>query len=248
MDIAGKINPAVRAPAPRSDWALFLDIDGTLIDIASRPDAVIIPPALPSILEGAQKRLGGALAVVSGRPLATIDQFMAPLILPCAAEHGAVLRLPDGKLLEATSSMAVPPHWRERIGDALRKYKGVLLGDKSYSLDVHYRLAPHHEEEIGELVETVVAENPAFEVLPAHMAREIRHKSLNKGAAVQLLMKHPPFAGRTPVFVGDDVTDEDGFRAATQVGGLGLHVQDAFDGKPAEVRRWLETFTLTEKR
>jgi len=248
MDTLGKINPAVRAPAPRSDWALFLDIDGTLIDIAPRPDAVVVPADLPSIIEGASQRLGGALAVVSGRPIKIIDEFMAPLVLPCAAEHGAIVRTPDGTVLEAGEDMAVPRRWREQIRDALHKYKGVLLGEKSYGLDVHYRLAPHHANEIGELVKTVVAEDPSFEVLPAHMAREIRHKNLNKGAAVQCLMKYPPFAGRIPIFVGDDVTDEDGFRAAKAAGGLGLHVSDVFDGKPAEVRRWLKSFAVTEER
>lgn len=234
--------PAVRAPVPRSSWALFLDIDGTLIDIAPQPDAVVVPEALIPTLEAASAWLGDALAVVSGRPLTAIDRLLEPLRLPCAAEHGAIVRLGDGTLLPANRQKAVPAHWRERIRSVARCWPGILVGDKTYSIAIHYRQAPERERDVRELVERTVAENPDFEVLPASMAYEIRHRTLSKESAVRQLMSYPPFAGRVPVFIGDDVTDEDGFRAARAMGGLGLHVNEFFGSRPSEVRRWLQSF------
>ena len=235
-------HPAIRAPVPRSSWALFLDIDGTLIDIAPQPDAVVVPEALIPTLEAASAWLGDALAVVSGRPLSAIDRLLGPLRLPCASEHGAVVRLHDGTLLSGNKVYSVPAHWRERIRSVTGGWPGIIVGDKTYSVAIHYRQAPERERDVRELANRLVAEDPGFEVLPASMAYEIRHRSFNKAEAVNRLMAYPPFAGRIPVFVGDDVTDEDGFRAARAMGGLGLHVNASFGGKPSEVRRWLKSF------
>lgn len=238
--------PDLRVPSPRRDWALFLDIDGTLIEIAAKPDAVIVPPNLAATLEAASRSLGGALAVVSGRPLSAIDHLLSPLNLPCAAEHGAVLRLPDGSMLQPGARRPLPQSWRERIRGATRGWKGVLVGEKSFSIALHYRLAPEREQELKDLVHDIVQEDPEFEVLPARMAFEIRHHALNKGEAVKQFMRSAPFAGRTPVFVGDDVTDEDGFRAVLEMNGIALHVDQVFEGKPALVRDWLERFHSLE--
>ena len=140
-------------------------------------------------------------------------------------------------------SRAVPPAWRARLHAAARDWAGVLIEEKSYGVVAHFRQAPGCEAEARTLVEALVAEDPAnFEVLPASMAFEIRHRALTKALAVETFMVQPPFAGRVPVFVGDDVTDEDGFRAARALGGLGLNVGLSFGGRPAEVRRWLAAF------
>jgi len=229
-------------PSPCETWALFLDIDGTLLDIAQEPGAVIVPPDLPEVLEAVGKRLGGALAIITGRGLADIERLLAPLKPPCAAEHGAIVRLGDGTVFEPDASRSVPATWRQRIRAAAEGWPGVLVQDKQFSLSVHYRLAPEHEAEIRSLVAAVVAEDPEFEALPARMAVEVRHRALHKGEGLRALMLHAPFKGRKPVFVGDDVTDEDGFRAARALGGLGLEVGEAFAGKPANVRRWLASF------
>jgi len=232
--------------APRLDWALFLDIDGTLLDIAPRPEDVKVPRTLPPTLAKIAERLGGALALASGRTLAEIDWLMAPLRPTCLAEHGAVLRYPSGATAIANADRAVPARWGIELGAAVRSWPGVLVEKKAYGLAIHFRLAPEREDDVRELV-AAVAQDPAnFEVLPARMAFEIRHRGLTKAAAVESFMPHPPFAGRTPVFVGDDVTDEDGFRAAKARGGLGLNVKEAFDGEPAKVRRWLETFAASK--
>jgi trehalose 6-phosphate phosphatase len=228
--------------AIRPNWALFLDIDGTLLDIAPRPDAVRASADLTRSLARVAARLGGALALASGRTLAEIDQLMAPLALPCLAEHGAMLRYPDGATSVAGPDRAVPERWRAQLRAAARDWPGVLVEQKSFGVAVHYRLAPDRETAVHALVDETAAQDPAFEVLPARMAFEIRHRTLTKAAAVERMMPLPPFAGRVPVFVGDDVTDEDGFRAARAMGGLGLQVGEVFGGEPAQVRQWLKAF------
>ena len=236
-------------PQPRPDWALFLDIDGTLLDIAASPDAVEVPATLAPALARARSWLGGALAIASGRTLAEIDHLLAPLHLPCVSEHGAVVRHPGGAIDPASVDRAVPPAWKARLQAAARDWAGVMVEDKSYGVAVHFRQAPGREREIRDLVATVVAEDAAnFEVLPASMAFEIRHRGLTKAIAVDTFMTMSPFAGRIPVFVGDDVTDEDGFRAARAMGGLGLNVKETFGGQPSEVRRWLAAFAPSPSR
>ena len=236
-------SPDAALPKPRPDWALFLDIDGTLLDIAARPDEVAVPDTLAPTLARVKSWLGGALAIASGRTLAEIDRLMAPLRLASLSEHGAVIRGPDGAIDSAGADRIVPRAWKARLREATQGWTGVLVEEKSYGVAVHFRLAPHREREIRDLVEGLVsADAKAFEVLPAHMAFEIRHRGLTKAAVVDRFMAQPPFAGRVPVFVGDDVTDEDGFRAATAMGGLALNVNETFGGRPSEVRRWLAGF------
>ncbi|HEX4179155.1 MAG TPA: trehalose-phosphatase [Caulobacteraceae bacterium] len=235
--------------APRRDWALFLDIDGTLLEIAPRPDAVRVPGGLTKTLTRASRWLGGALALASGRTLAEIDHLMAPLRPPCLAEHGAMVRFPNGAIAVAGADRVVPAPWRLELRMATREWAGVLVEEKTHGVAVHFRLAPEREAEVRDLVTAAVARDPVnFEVLPARMAFEIRHRGLTKALAVNSLMPLSPFAGRTPVFIGDDVTDEDGFRAAKAMGGLGLNVKEAFDGEPAKVRRWLESFASKPPR
>jgi trehalose 6-phosphate phosphatase len=228
-------------PELHSGCALFLDIDGTLLEIAASPDAVVVPPFLAALLGRVSSWLGGALAVVSGRPLAQIDSLLAPLVLCAAGEHGAVLRLPDGTIEAAGAAQAMPPAWRTKLMDAARHWPGVLVEPKPHSVAVHFRNAPMREDAVRQLVENIVADNPAdFEVLPAAMAFEIRNRNFTKAGPVIRLMSQAPFAGRIPVFIGDDVTDHDGFRAALSLGGMAVDVHQAFGGKPSGVLRWLD--------
>ncbi len=235
-----------RPPEPRPDWALFLDADGTLFDIAESPNAVKVPQTLAATLAAANAWLGGALAIVSGRPIYQVDRLLSPLQLPSAGEHGAVVRTPGGALLHASDDCAVPLTWRRQLRAAAGTWDGVIVEDKPYGVTIHFRQAPSRELDARRLVENVVAGNPTeFEVLPAQMAFEIRHRSLNKATAIHLLLQFPPFPGRIPVFVGDDLADEDGFRAARQAGGLALRVEDVFQGRTSHVRRWLDTFQIS---
>jgi len=237
---------AFSAPAPRQDWALFLDIDGTLIDLAPTPESVVVPDTLAGSLTAARSWLGGALAIVSGRTLPKIDELMSYLKLPCAAEHGAVVRLPDGEIKIQGPCCAVPDTWRKQVLAATQNWLDVIVECKPYSIAIHFRRAPDRERDVLKLLEALIAGSSAFEVLSARMAYEIRQRGVTKGAAVREFMKQAPFLGRAPVFVGDDVTDEDGFRAAREMGGLALHVNEVFGGAPSNVRQWLREFRSAE--
>jgi len=235
--------PTSKAPVPSPNWALFLDIDGTLIEIAATPGAVVIPETLPSLIAATAKRLGGALALVSGRRLDDIDRMMAPYRFPCAAEHGAILRFADGSARIQHDACVVPEWLRAALREAVTRWPGASIEEKTFNIVVHYRQAPSRGDEIHAFLQSLVAPE-AFEILPARMAFEIRHRMLNKGAAVDAFMTERPFASRVPVFVGDDVTDEDGFRAVEALGGIAVDVRVVFAGEPVDVRAWLGTFDL----
>lgn len=227
-------------PEIEAGWALFLDLDGTLLDIAPEPDAVRVPAALPRSLASLSARLGGALAVVSGRARDTVDRLLAPLVAPGGFGHGAELRDAAGRLGGDHVMPAPPTAWAARLADLAAAHPGLLLERKPHGLALHYRAAPHHRATALAAMEALLAEAPQdFALLPAHMAYELRPRSATKARAVAALMAAPPFQGRRPVFVGDDVTDEDGMDAARRLGGLGLHVGRDFTGGPAEVRAWI---------
>jgi trehalose 6-phosphate phosphatase len=231
----------LRAPEVERHWALFLDLDGTLLDIAAAPDKVVIPTRLIDALGRLSVALDGALAVVSGRRLANIDRMLSPLRLPVAAEHGAVIRLPSTKIDSLSSRRRPPQAWIKQLRQAVSGWDGVLIEEKTYSVALHYRLAPHRSSAVRKLAMSLVRAAPnRFELLTAKQAFEVRPKGITKGRAVEVLMEQPPFRGRLPVFVGDDVTDEDGIEIAHQLGGLGLNVDSAFGGQPRAVRDWLK--------
>jgi len=224
---------------------LFLDIDGTLIDIAPRPDAVVVPEDLPPLLWAVRDMLGGALALVSGRRLDDIDRMMSPYHFPCAAEHGGLLRFGDESASAQSEGRAVPESLREKLRAAVVRWPGAAIEEKTFNIVVHYRQAPSRREDIHAFLRALVDKaGDGFEILPARMAFEIRHRALNKGSAVKAFMARPLFAGRAPVFVGDDTTDEDGFRAAEALGGIRVDVRADFAGESAHVRAWLATFAL----
>jgi len=220
--------------------ALFLDLDGTLLEIAATPELVVVPPALPSLLAHLHHQLGGAIAIVSGRPLAQIDYLLTPFRASAAGEHGVSVRFADGTLEEQPVDVAVPDDWRAALGGAAERWPGVRIEGKPHGLAVHYRLAPEREAEVWEFVRALVpADHPWFRLIPAREAVEIGLRVASKGDAVERLMAHAPFHGRKPIFVGDDFTDEAGMSMARRLGGLGLRVADVFGGDPAQVRAWL---------
>lgn len=236
-----RLPPSPDPPRPDAGCALFLDLDGTLLDIAPAPDRVVVPPDLIGDLSNAIAALGGAVAIVSGRNLCDIDGLVAPLVLPVGAEHGAEIRLPNGQ--RNVLDVRVPPEWIERVERESSSRAGVQIERKSHGIVLHYRRAAQHEDFCVELCAALASQQRAdFEVLRAKMAVEIRAIAATKGRAVDLLMREKPFYGRRPVFVGDDITDEDGFREAERQGGEGLDVFQRFGGRPREVRRWLKSF------
>ncbi len=220
--------------------ALFLDLDGTLLEIAATPELVVVPPALPDLLAHLHAILGGALAIVSGRSLKTIDQLLKPFTSAAAGEHGVTLRFSDGTVEEMPAGLAVTQAWRDSLVAATERWPGVLIEPKPHGCAVHYRLAPERHDDVWRVVRALVPDDhPWFRLIPAREAVEIGPRSTSKGHAVERFMKDNAFKGRRPIFVGDDFTDEAGMSAARRHGGEGLRVQDVFDGDPAQVRAWL---------
>ena len=217
-----------------------MDLDGTLLDIAATPDRVIVPPDLVSDLAAASVALGGAQAIVSGRMLSEVDALLAPLKLPGGGEHGAVIRLPNGQRDEVDAR--VPAEWIDALVEASAKKAGILIERKTHSVVAHYRRAAHHEDFCKQICfELISGREGDFEVLHGKMAVEVRPRTVTKARPVHRLMMLEPFSGRHPVFVGDDVTDRDGFRAAAALGGEGADVFERFAGRPREVRQRLKS-------
>ncbi|MGD9920704.1 MAG: trehalose-phosphatase [Pseudorhodoplanes sp.] len=234
--------------------AIFLDIDGTLLDIASTPLEVKVSDALRATLAALSREFAGAVAFVSGRPIAEMDRLFDPLRLAAVGGHGAEIRFaPDGKIRRADNAMLDDALRAEfsrigRIGD------GVIVEDKGYSLAIHYRLAPHLGGEIMKSV-TAVCKNDrcdSLEILPGKAVVEIKPGGYDKGTGLREMMSVPPFTGRKPIFVGDDVTDNAAFAVLPDFHGTGFSVGGVvpgtsfnFDG-PQDVRGWLRH--LSEER
>jgi len=225
-------------PAITANHAVFLDIDGTLIDLAATPDSVVVPPDMPDILQNLMQKTGGAVAILSGRKLADIDRLLGAH-LACAAEHGAVLRDPAGHVTQNVQRPAAYDNWLKILNRYAAQMPGILIEEKQFSLVVHYRRAPEHEAELGQLVERLIGASDDAVLLLAHCAFEMKPRGGDKGDALAAFMQIPPFAGKIPLFVGDDVTDEPAIRMATDLGGAGLHVKRDFANSTAAVRAWL---------
>lgn len=210
--------------------ALLLDVDGTLIDIGPSPFEVHVPDALCRSLARLHEATDGALALVSGRPIRDIDKLFSPLVLPAVGGHGAEMRLGDGRVV--SSVKALPEKLRKRLALAATPGSGVVPEDKGYSFALHFRQTPQQEPRLRALAERVRAEFPgeALEVLLGKAMVEIKRSGTSKGEAVRDLMTHAPFAGRVPVFVGDDVTDETVFAMLPAMGGKGYSVGRQFGG------------------
>jgi trehalose 6-phosphate phosphatase len=230
--------------------ALFLDLDGTLIDIAPTPQTVIVPHGLASLLGDLTQRLGGALAIVTGRPIADVDRFLAPLVPVAAGVHGAEIRTDCCGHIQLTAA-AIDPALIAAVRAFAETEPGVVVESKHASIAVHYRLAPSAEPRIEAALQRILAHGPdhlilcrgrkVFEIVPRHVS---------KGAALETLLKLPAFRGRHPVMIGDDISDQSAFAAATRLGGCGLKVAgehfnraEAFFSGPAEVRGWLATLS-----
>lgn len=218
--------------------ALFLDLDGTLIDLAPTPDAVVVPQGLPAVLRGLRARLYDALAIVSGRPIAQIDALLPGAAFAVAGEHGGAIRAtPEGPVVRAHAP-PLPQDWVDHAERLVAAHPGSILERKASSLVLHYRLAPQAGLVFKAAVDMMLTSSAKHFVAASHMAWEIKPVGIDKGRAVDALMAGAPFAGRVPVFIGDDVTDEDGMRAARAYGGLGLRVAEHFTDA-AGVRAWL---------
>ncbi|WP_162914440.1 trehalose-phosphatase [Taklimakanibacter lacteus] len=217
--------------------ALFLDFDGTLVDIAESPSAIAVPAELPALLMRMQIFLGGAVAIVSGRPLADLASYLAPADLDFIAEHGAVVKRRGQSAL--VPEQAWPESWHARLRQFTADHPATEVERKSSSIVLHFRRAPEAERAAFDLVSALAKGAGGFEILPAKMAFELKPASMSKGKAITALMAEEPYRHRIPVFAGDDVTDEDGFAAVAAMGGMALRVDASFGGATARVRAWL---------
>jgi len=230
-------------PLIEPDTALFLDFDGTLADLAPRPDLVQVEPELVGTLRALHTCLDGALAVISGRPVAELDYFLQPLTLPAAGVHGAELRN-DGEALAVPPAPGIQP-LLPRLEALVARHPGLRLERKSVAVAIHYRQAPELEPLVRATVADVLRGAVGLEGLPGKMVVEIKPAGIDKGGAIATFMRMSPFAGRRPLFAGDDVTDEAGFVMARALGGVGVLVGDRATAAtvsvtgPAALRCWL---------
>ena len=226
---------------PFSQAALLLDLDGTLIDIAPTPDSIVVPAGLTETLHSLSERLGGAIAIVTGRTADVIDRLLGDGAFAVGAEHGGTVRRFPGALLErADKHLAPPPDaWIAAAQRLAAAHPGALMERKALGFTLHYRAVPEAGALFRDALSALLAGSPTFELLAGKLVWEVRPRGVNKGTAVRALMAGPPFAGRLPLFIGDDVTDEDGMRVARAMGGAGLQVAPAF-GSAGAVRAWLK--------
>ncbi len=226
--------------------ALFLDLDGTLAAIEPQPEDVKAEPWRTQLLDKLHDNLEGRLAVVSGRTLEELDRILEGAVPALAAVHGLIRRRQDGTVLQS------PPHpgltaARAEVAALTAGRTGLKVEDKGLSIALHYRQAPVLGARIRADLQRIAKEN-GLKLQMGDMVAEICSPGFDKGAAVRAFMAEEPFAGSTPIFVGDDLTDEDGFRIVREMGGLGVlagaprptFARSALPGVEA-VRAWLET-------
>jgi trehalose 6-phosphate phosphatase len=233
--------------------ALLLDVDGTLVDIAPSPHEVHVPDELCRSLERLRELTGGALALVSGRPIVDLDRLFSPLALPAIGGHGAEMRVGAGEVIPAAKPL--PQALRKLLAEAATPGSGVVVEDKGYSFALHYRNAPQQESRLRAHIAAARAafRSEAVEVLPGKAMFEVKRPGVSKGVAVRALMTRAPFAGRVPVFIGDDVTDESVFALLPELGGKGFSVGRHFANvagifeSPDEVRDALRRLAGKER-
>ncbi|HEY4203001.1 MAG TPA: trehalose-phosphatase [Devosiaceae bacterium] len=203
--------------------AIFTDFDGTLVDLADTPDGIEVPATLPLQIEQAAEKFDHAFAVVTGRMIEDIDRYLGAPPLAVAGSHGAQRRKADGTLIE------LPAEFRnaaeiiaEQLAPLLQAHEGLLLERKDATVALHFRQLPELDAACEEAISAAVAAVPDFVVVPGKMVFEARPVGISKGEAVRAFMNEEPFVGRTPIFIGDDLTDEDGFRAVQELGGVGI--------------------------
>lgn len=207
------------------ELAIFLDVDGTLLEIASTPDAVRVPAALRNTLLLAATREDGALALISGRSIAELDRLFAPCMFPAAGQHGLERRDAQGRVLLPTIATEQLQPAREVLSRLQMQHSGLLLEDKGTAVAMHYRLAPKYQRLVQEIMtELATPLAGQFILRTGKCVLELAPVGFSKRTAIELFMSEAPFAGRKPVFIGDDVTDEDGFKAVNALGGYSIRV------------------------
>jgi trehalose 6-phosphate phosphatase len=212
--------------------ALFLDFDGTLVELAETPDAIQVPPALSPLIQRLAKRLDGRLAIISGRAIRDLERHLLCSGIAVSGSHGLELRLRDGSHVPLATPRGLD-HARERTARYGAAIPGLLVEEKPFSLALHYRRAPEREAEVQSFM-AELAQATGLTLQQGKMVVELRPIGADKGDAVRALMAEPEFAGARPLFVGDDLTDENAFEAAAALGGGGILV----GAERATAARW----------
>ena len=216
---------AASPPPPRVEWAYFLDVDGTLIDIAETPDAAHVDTALLELIERLHRASGGAMALVSGRALSDLENRLGALRLPLAGQHGLERRDAAGRLWIHAAPPAAKCAIKEELAPVLARHPGLLLEDKGLTLALHYRLAPHLASYARHLMWRIANEaNAGLEVQFGKRVAEVKPSGIDKGTAVSEYLAESPFRGRRPVFIGDDLNDERGFDEVNRLDGISIKV------------------------
>ena len=234
-------------PAPLSSWAYFFDIDGTLVDIAPSPSEIVLERILHNLVLQLYDATGGALALISGRSISDVDSIFGDVHLPIAGQHGLERRSRTGKITRHEIMSEKLDFARTRLAEAIARHPNLLLEDKGLSLALHYRAAPALASFAHRTMRAIAAATGAeFALQSGKRVVELKPSGKDKGEAVREFMGEEPFHGRTPVFVGDDVTDEHGFVVVNAMGGHSIKV----GGGPTAagqrltdvraVRSWLE--------
>ena len=216
---------ALPAVLPPEQTAFFFDFDGTLVELAPTPDGVLVRPDMLALLRELRRATHGAVAIVSGRGIESIDGFLGMPDLPVAGLHGAERRDANGDTQRVGFNDERLLHMEQVLAEVVRTHAGMLLEIKGASLALHYRNAPEREAEARAATERLAADYAdAYVLQPGKMVYEIKPKDVDKGRALRAFLDEPPFAGRRPVFAGDDLTDEKGFAVVNALGGLSIKV------------------------
>lgn len=241
--------------ASASNLALFLDFDGTLAEIAETPDAVVLDPSLPSVLARLRDRLGGALAIISGRPIAFLDRRLGSDRFDAAGLHGLEYRIGG---LQSQCRPEDHPGLRAGVAQLQEKlgvHQGLILEDKGCSVAVHWRLVPEHADFAIDIARSFADMlGPAYRIQYGKAVAEILPATSGKGLVIETFLEEQPYRGRRPVFIGDDLTDESGFEAVNHQGGFSIRIGEGKTvargrlASPADLRRCLAHWAESDIR
>jgi trehalose 6-phosphate phosphatase len=209
-------------------WCLFLDVDGTLLELAPTPDGVRVEPTLRDLLSRVNRKLGGAVALISGRTIDDLDRLFEPQRWPAAGVHGLERRDSTGRRqLAHDVDAAAVARARDRLRDLAARLPGTFVEDKGLAVALHYGQTPHFEHELRRESRAIArAIGADLRLLEGRMVLELRPAGATKADAIHAFLAEPPFAGRRPIFMGDDITDEEGLAAVERIGGLSVAVGD----------------------
>ena len=211
-------------PPVSLDTAFFVDFDGTLVDIAPRPDQVEVEPRVLHLLSSLSEKFDQAVAVVTGRPLDVVDGFLAPLKLAVAAEHGSIRRDASGQTHADSRGVEAVEAAAAGLQSLVDANPGLILERKQVSVALHFRQRPELAEACKAAAAEAVANNDGLVILPGKMVFELKPAGIDKGVAVRAFLNEAPFRGRVPVYMGDDVTDEHAFAVVNELGGITIKI------------------------